>query len=162
MTTELFTQAWHWLVLGFILIILELFVGAWVCLTSGLAAVIVGLLVGLVGLNVLFAVLLWLALSAVLTWLSVAYIRPKMRNRTTAGLGAGSIIGQTGMVIYAPTAAQIGKVRFSVPIFGADEWQCRSQYDLPLQIGERVVVVDVIGNELLVRAMQPQSLTQPN
>ncbi|WP_290001116.1 hypothetical protein [Faucicola atlantae] len=85
MMTNLFTQAWHWLILGFILIILELFVGAWVCLTSGLAAVIVGLLVGLVGLNVLFAVLLWLALSAVLTWLSVAYIRPKMRNRTTAG-----------------------------------------------------------------------------
>ncbi|WP_290001122.1 NfeD family protein [Faucicola atlantae] len=87
---------------------------------------------------------------------------PKCAIAQQQALGAGSIIGQTGMVIYAPTAAQIGKVRFSVPIFGADEWQCRSQYDLPLQIGERVVVVDVIGNELLVRAMQPQSLAQSN
>ncbi|WP_216634324.1 NfeD family protein [Moraxella atlantae] len=162
MMTDLFTQAWHWFILGFILMILELFVGAWVCLTSGIAALSVGLLVWLFGLSILPATLLWLVLAAILTWLSIAYIRPKMRNRTTAGLGAGSIIGQTGMVIYAPTAAQIGKVRFSVPIFGADEWQCRSQYDLPLQIGERVVVVDVIGNELLVRAMQPQSLTQSN
>ena len=65
---------------------------------------------------------------------------------------------ETGMIVVQPFTHREGRVRFSVPVFGADEWPCRSLNDIALTVGERVIVVDVIGNELLVKSTQKNAL----
>jgi hypothetical protein len=41
------------------------------------------------------------------------------------------------------------KVRFPMPVLGADEWNCRALS--PAQVGDRVRVVDILGNDLIVQ-----------
>ncbi len=145
-------EPWYWLILGLVLIILELFLTSFVSLSVGIAAIITGLLVWLLPIAWLAQLVIWLLLSIILTIVGFRYIKPKLTNRTTAGLGSGVIIGETGMIIQSPQADKLGKIRFSVPIFGSDEWVCRSQSNERLMVGERAEVIDVIGNELLVKS----------
>ena len=83
----------------------------------------------------------------------VSIYQTRAIDRTKAGLGGSAIIGETGMIIVAPyitdNTVQAGKVRFSTPKLGSDEWFCRTEDEM-LEVGERVVVTDIIGNELLV------------
>lgn len=146
-------QPWHWLILGLLLIILELFLTSFVSLSIGLSAMVVALLSWLLPFNWFVWLIVWLALSVIFTVIGFKFIKPYLKNRTTAGTGLGVIVGQTGMIVVSPQHNNLGKIRFSVPVFGADEWSCRSRQSFPLQVGERVVVVDVIGNELLVESM---------
>lgn len=147
-------QPWHWLILGLILIILELFLTSFVSLSIGLAAIVVAALSWLLPMSYFVWIVLWLILSIVFTIIGFKFIKPFMQNRTTAGLGSGVIIGETGMIIQSPQAQKLGKIRFSVPIFGADEWLCRTRQSVPLAVGDRAIVVDVIGNELLIESIQ--------
>lgn len=146
-------QPWHWLILGLLLIILELFLTSFVSLSIGLSAMVVALLSWLLPLNWFVWLIVWLALSVIFTVIGFKFIKPYLKNRTTAGTGLGVIVGQTGMIVVSPQHNNLGKIRFSVPVFGSDEWSCRSRQSFSLQVGERVVVVDVIGNELLVESM---------
>lgn len=145
-------QPWHWLILGLVLIILELFLTSFVSLSIGMAAVVVSILSWLIPLNWFVWVIVWLFLSVIFTVIGFKFIKPYLKNRTTAGTGLGVIVGQTGMIVVSPQQNHVGKIRFSVPVFGADEWVCRIYGDSPLQVGDRAVVVDVVGNELLVQS----------
>lgn len=145
-------QPWHWLILGLVLIILELFLTSFVSLAIGIAAIVVAALSWVLPFSYFSWIVVWLILSVVFTVVGFKFIKPYIQNRTTAGLGSGVIIGQTGMIIVSPQQDQLGRIRFSVPVFGADEWLCRNRATLPLQVGDRAVVVDVIGNELLVES----------
>lgn len=142
-------EPWHWLVLGGILIILEMFLTTFAALWFGVAALIVALVSWLFPVPVVIQIVLWLILSVLMVFIWFKYIKPLSVDRTKAGLGGSIIIGEKGMIIRAPSDNQTGTVRFSVPIVGAAEWQCRSR-DEPLEVGQRVVVVDIMGNELVV------------
>ena len=145
-------EPWHWLILGLVLIILELFLTSFVSLSIGVAAIVVAAFSWLLPFSWFFWLMVWL----ILTIIGFKFIKPYMQNRTTAGLGSGVIIGETGMIVQSPQADKLGKIRFSVPIFGADEWVCRSYQSAPLAVGDRAIVVDVIGNELLVESTKHQ------
>lgn len=143
-------EPWHWLVFGIVLMIGEMFVPTFALLWFGAAAVIVALLSFVMPFGFLLQVIVWLALTLVFCVGWFKFIKPLSRDRTKAGLGASVIIGDIGMIIKAPTLAQTGTVRFSTPKAGASEWACRSQDDTPLAVGDRVSIVNVLGNELLV------------
>ena len=142
-------EPWHWLVLGGILIISEMFLTTFATLWFGIAAVIVALLSWLMPLPQAFQIILWLILSLMMMAIWFKFVKPLSVDRTKAGLGGSVIIGEKGMITVEPTADRVGTVRFSVPIVGATEWKCRTRGE-ELEVGQRVVVVDVIGNELIV------------
>lgn len=143
-------QAWHWFVFGVVLTIAELFVPSFALLWFGVAGILVGMIAYFVALSFLMEVIIWLSLSVLFCIGWFKFINPKFKTQTKSGLGAGTIIGDDGMLIIPPSPNQAGVVRFSVPKAGASEWACRSRDNLPLQIGERVIVLDIIGNELLI------------
>lgn len=145
------TQVWHWLALGFLLMTVEIFAPSFASLLLGLAALAVGALVylGFVE-SVPWQITLWLLLSLLLVGIWLRFINPHVRLRTRAGLGAGQIVGEVGMIVSAPVSGRLGRVRFAVPKAGAGEWACRAQDDALLPLGTRVVVVDILGNELVV------------
>lgn len=143
-------EAWHWFVFGLVLTTAELFVPSFALLWFGVAGILVGAIAYVFVMSFLVQVVIWLGLSVLFCIGWFKFINPKFKMQTKSGLGAGTIIGDDGMIVIVPSPQQAGVVRFSVPKAGASEWACRSRDNLPLQIGERVIVLDIIGNELLV------------
>lgn len=142
-------EPWHWLVLGVVLIISEMFLTTFATLWFGVAAVIVALLAWLLPISEFIQIIVWLTLSIIMVVAWFKFIKPLSIDRTKAGLGGGVIIGELGMIVVKPLPDRVGTVRFSVPIVGATEWMCRTRGD-EVEVGQRVVVVDVVGNELVV------------
>ena len=154
-------EPWHWLVLGFILLIIEMFVPTFASLWFGAAAIIVAALLWLLPMSVSAQIIVWLVLSAVFLLAWFKFIKPLSVDRTKAGLGGSVIVGETGMIIVQPQPDRAGMVRFSVPIVGAAEWMCRTRGE-QVAVGERVVVTDIVGNELVVSSMESQTVTHKN
>lgn len=154
-------EPWHWLVLGFVLLIIEMFVPTFASLWFGGAAIIVAALAWLLPISVSMQIIIWLVLSAIFLLAWFKFIKPLSVDRTKAGLGGSVIIGETGMIIVAPQLERAGVVRFSVPIVGAAEWMCRTSGE-HVAVGDRVIVTDIVGNELIVSSMQAQAVINKN
>ena len=154
-------EPWHWLVLGFVLLIIEMFVPTFASLWFGGAAIIVAALAWLLPISLSMQIIIWLVLSAIFLLAWFKFIKPLSVDRTKAGLGGSIIIGETGMIIVAPQLERAGVVRFSVPIVGAAEWMCRTSGE-QVAVGDRVIVTDIVGNELIVSSMQAQAVIDKN
>jgi membrane protein implicated in regulation of membrane protease activity len=154
-------EPWHWLVLGFVLLIIEMFVPTFASLWFGGAAIIVAALAWLLPISVSMQIIIWLVLSAIFLLAWFKFIKPLSVDRTKAGLGGSVIIGETGMIIVAPQLERAGVVRFSVPIVGAAEWMCRTSGE-QVAVGDRVIVTDIVGNELIVSSMHAQAVINKN
>lgn len=140
---------WHWILLGIALLILEIFLPTFTALWFGAAAVVIGV-VKLVfpSMPINVAMLSWAGLSILLTWLWFKYVKPLSVDKTKAGLSREAILGEVGQVLLVPTEERKGNLRFSAPILGSDEWEFIC--DTHLQVGDRVRVIDVLGNSLVV------------
>lgn len=140
---------WHWIVLGVGLILLEIPLPSFTSLWFGAAAIIIGVLLFFVpGLSFTVQLLLWTILSVMLTWLWFKYLKPLSIDKTKAGLSREAIVGEVGQVMVVPNGERRGTLRFPAPVLGSDEWQFISQD--ALAAGDRVRVIDVSGNSLIV------------
>ncbi|MGE6572831.1 NfeD family protein [Psychrobacter namhaensis] len=161
METLWMIEPWHWLVLGFLLLIVEMFVPTFASLWFGAAAIIVAALTWLLPIGLSVQIVIWLVLSAVFLVVWFKFIKPLSVDRTKAGLGGSVIVGETGMIVLQPQPDRAGVVRFSVPIVGAAEWMCRTRGEV-VAVGDRVVVTDIVGNELIVSSMKSQAVLNKN
>lgn len=143
-------QYWHWLVFGMILIMAEIFVPSFTIFWFGLGAVTVAIVM-LVYSEIRFSwqLFIWAIASSVFTFLWFKFIRPLMSDRTMAGISREAAIGQSGQVIQLPEAEIRGRVRFTTPLLGAEEWPFICDTDV--QLGDRVTITDISGNTLVVR-----------
>lgn len=140
---------WHWLVLGLVLVGLEIFISSFTVIWFGLGAILVGLLIWFVPtLAVSLQLLLWTLTSIgfAIGWFT--FLKPKMVDHTKAGMSREAVLGEVGQVIQVPVDGGRGRVRFSKPVLGEDEWDfiCEDQ----LGSGDRVMIRDVSGNTLIV------------
>lgn len=94
--------------------------------------------------------------SIVLVGLWFGVIKPKMRDRTRAGMSREAVLGQIGVVVLASEGEQRGRLRFAAPILGSDEWEFKGSD--PVACGERVMVQELAGNTLVVVRHEPQLL----
>ena len=150
---EFLVEPWHWFVLGIFLILFELILPTFAALWFGIAAIMVSILYWLFPMmGFTTQVITWGVLSILCTVLWFKLIKPLSIDKTKAGLSREATIGQVGMVIQ--TGLEHGQivVRFPMPVLGSDEWNCRS--NVPVQVGDRVRVIDILGNDLVV---QPHS-----
>ena len=148
---EFILEPWHWFVLGFLLIISELILPAFAALWFGIGAIMVGILYFLFPmLSTTIQLVTWIILSILCTIAWFKFIKPLSKDKTKAGLSREATVGQVGMVIQ--TNLELGqiKVRFPIPVLGNAEWICRSRSDV--QVGDRVRVIDIMGNDLIVQA----------
>jgi membrane protein implicated in regulation of membrane protease activity len=141
---------WHWLTFGLILISAELFIPSFTIVWFGLGACLVGLFLYLFPESSFTVQLFtWTATSSVLTLLWFRILKPKMVDKTTAGMSQEAILGEAGMVIKSNfTSLDKGRVRFTLPVLGAEEWDFTS-VDL-LQPGDYVRVSGIDGHVLKV------------
>lgn len=142
---------WHWVLFGFALMALEIVLPSFMMLWFGLSALIIGgLLYVAPELSLTWQISLWTVLSIGITFAWFKWLRPLSKDKTLAGLGKEALIGQAGTVIKVPTAHGRGKLRFSAPILGNDEWDFLLQNNQSVAIGDRVRVTDISGNSLIV------------
>lgn len=142
---------WHWVLFGFALMALEIVLPSFMMLWFGLSALIIGGLLYIAPeLSLTWQIFLWTVLSIGITFAWFKWLRPLSKDKTLAGLGKEALIGQTGTVIKAPTAHGRGKLRFSAPILGNDEWDFLLQNNQSVAVGDRVCVADISGNSLII------------
>ncbi len=142
-------QYWHWLVFGMILIIAEVFIPSFTIFWFGLGGLMVGGLLWIApSLGLTAQLLLWGVFSALLTAFWFLVMKPRMVDKTRAGMSREALLGETGQVIRAPDGERRGMVRFSKPLLGSDEWTFIC--DEPMHVGDRVQIRDVSGNTLVV------------
>lgn len=147
---DIILQPWHWCILGILLILSELILPAFAALWFGLAALLVALLSWIFpGLGTTAQIVIWLFASVACTLAWFKWIKPLSVDKTQAGLAREATIGQVGMVIQLKATPEQIVVRFPMPLLGDDEWHCRTT--LPVQVGDRVQIVDILGNEMLVK-----------
>jgi hypothetical protein len=140
---------WHWLVFGMLLIVFEIFVPSFTALWFGLGALIIGVLMLVEpGITLLWQMVVWLAASIFFTWAWFRFFKRIAPDRTNAGLAREAIVGETAHVIRAPHDSVRGRLRFTTPKLGSDEWEFICEQ--PVGIGDRVAVKDVSGNTLIV------------
>lgn len=150
---EFVLEPWHWFVFGILLILSELILPAFAALWFGVSAIIVGLIYWLFpDMSMTAQLIIWVILSIICTLSWFKFIKPLSTDKTKAGLSREATIGQVGMVIQTNLEHDLIKVRFPMPVLGSDEWNCRSLNKV--QVGDRVRVTDILGNDLVV---QPHS-----
>lgn len=143
-------EPWHWFVLGVLLMLSELVLPAFAALWFGIAAIMVGVLFWMFPMMGFTTQLItWIILSIACTLLWFKFIKPLSIDKTKAGLSREATIGQVGMVIQSHMEHDLITVRFPMPVLGSDEWNCRTLQ--PVKVGDRVRVVDILGNDLVVK-----------
>lgn len=150
-------EPWHWFVLGVALMLLELILPMFAALWFGLAALVVGIIVFLFpSMSFAVQIWLWIILSIACTVLWFKWIKPLSVDKTKAGLPREATIGQVGIVIQVGLMHDQVRVRFTLPVLGSDEWNCRTLQSV--QIGDRIIVTDISGNDLVVKPYQSSSV----
>ena len=140
---------WHWLVLGMVLIMVEIALPSFTALWFGAGAILVGVVLLIFpDLPLGWQIFIWTSVSVVLTYCWFRYLRPLSIDKTKAGLSKEAIVGQSGLVVELPLNDKRGRLRFTTPILGSEEWYIIC--DQTLALGERVWVTDVSGNTLIV------------
>jgi len=140
---------WHWFLLGILLAMAEIFLVSFTLLWFGLGALIVGVVLLIApSLSFSLQLLLWIITSGGFAIFWFQYFRPKMVDKTKAGIARDAAIGADGLVIKVPIGGKKGVVRFTTPILGDDEWDfiCEQTLD----IGDKVYIQDFSGNTLIV------------
>jgi len=145
---ELEMLYWHWLVLGLVLIVAEIFIPSFTILWFGLGALVVGVAALLFEISFSIQVLIWTVFSVLFTVLWFKLVKPKMVDSSNSQAARESAIGESGQVIKLPAGDTKGKLRFSTPILGEDEWEfsCEAEVDL----GDRLHIQEISGNVLVV------------
>lgn len=138
---------WYWIIFGLVLITLELAAPVFVMLWLGIAALMVGIISTFLPLSFSVELLIWGALSVVFVLLWHKFVSPKITDQTLAGLSKEALVGQVGMVTFFNDGR--GKLKFPAPVVGSDEWEFI--YDGALANGDKVKVVDILGNSLIVK-----------
>lgn len=150
METATFTLLyWHWILLGIALVLAEIFLVSFTVLWFGLGALLTGILLWLIpAMPATVQLLLWLVFSCGFAVFWFRYFKPRMVDKTQAGISREAAIGESGTVVKVATAHARGKVRFTLPVLGDDEWEfiCEQQ----VQVGDRVHIKDFSGNALIV------------
>ncbi len=141
---------WHWVAAGMALMGLELFITSFTIIWFGLGAALTGAVLYFApGMTVASQVFLWAVSSIAFTVIWFKVINPQIKNKSLSGMAKEAIMGQTGLVVKAPSEGVRGRVRFSIPLLGAEEWEFITEDEITE--GDRIMVQGHSGNTLIVK-----------
>ncbi len=146
---------WHWLSFGLILIGAELFIPSFTIVWFGLGACLTSLFLYFIpGASLSMQLFVWILASSVLAFLWFRLLKPVMADKTTSGMSSEAIKGEAGMVVKSnPTVLDKGRIRFTVPILGAEEWDFTSS--AILHTGDYARIIGIEGHVLKVEKNNP-------
>ncbi|HCX60159.1 MAG: NfeD family protein [Candidatus Cloacimonadales bacterium] len=140
--------AWHiWMILGIIFIIIEIFDPAFFFVSLGIGAIVTGLLALLPFVQ--NSVLLQIFLFAIFSFIAFLFMR-KLGKKVLAHPGEETNVyalkGKIAHVSVAIPAESKGYVKV-----GGEEWVAVAEDNMPIDIGEKVLITGIDGNKLIVK-----------
>ncbi len=132
---------WHWIIFGFLLLIIEIFTGTFIMLGLGLGAIIVGSMDIILILSLNSKLLIWIIISLMIIAILFRIFKKEKSDKSGQSNYA---IGIKGVVEEPIDAYGRGKVKFNQPILGNTIWHATAKEDIPIL--SHVRVVDVKGN----------------
>jgi len=136
---------WHWLILGFILLILEMSTGTFVMLGLAVASIIVGVLDYFVPMSFQNQILIWILLSLMALWAWRKWVKiPQVSNTGQSD----HTLDTLGTVTEEIHPHQRGKVIFDTPVLGNTSWHATSKEEIPK--GARIKIVEINGQLIAV------------
>ena len=132
---------WHWIIFGFLLLIIEIFTGTFIMLGLGLGAIIVGGIDIILVLSLNSKLLLWIIFSLIIIAILFKFFRQQKGDKSGQSDYA---IGVRGVVEEPIEAYGRGKVKFNQPILGNTIWHATAKEDIPILAD--VKVVNIKGN----------------
>ena len=139
---------WHWIVFGIGLVLFELVIPSFTALWFGLGGIFVGLLLVIFPtLSLTVQISCWAAISVALTVMWFKVLKPS--HHITDNVSLQDVDGEIGLVITKPSDNKLGKVRFSTPLKGHDEWDFKT--DETVNIGDQVQVTGISENNLVMK-----------
>lgn len=142
-------DAWKWLILGVLVLVLELFTGSLFLLWPAIAALIVGVVMFVLPLGWEMQLVLFAIITAIGLFWGEKYLRPRLNKDTAAdGLNdrASSMIGSR---VKAVTDFDMGKGRVKV---GDTEWAAKIADGNP-SVGDELKIISVGGASVVVEAV---------
>ncbi len=131
---------WHWIVIGFILLILEMNTGTFIMLGLGVAAIVVGILDITMHLSFTSEVLMWAVLSVLsfIAWKKWAKVE-HISNSGQSNYNLDTI----GTVTKAIAPHSRGKVTFDTPVLGNTSWTATATQNIAKDT--RIKIVEIHG-----------------
>ena len=136
---------WHWIVIGFILLILELNTGTFVMLGLGVAAIAVGLLDISMQTSFTAEIITWSVLSIVSIWAWKKWMKTPHVSNTGQ---SDHTLDTLGTVTDDIHPHQRGKVTFDTPVLGNTSWHATSTQEIAK--GSRIKIVEINGQLIAV------------
>lgn len=151
---EVLIHWWYWIVLALVLGVIEILAPAFIFLWFALAALVLAVITLFAPtLDPSMMGLLWSTFSIGFTLAWFKLVKPRMKDKSLAGMSREQIIGKYGMLVEFNVERQQGIVRFITPILGSLEWNCTPHpSSKPIAVGDRVYIVDTNGNTLVVKS----------
>ncbi len=131
---------WHWIVLGFILLILEMNTGTFVMLSLGVAAIIVGVLDISIHISFTSEILIWIVLSLATLWAWKRWV--KIEHVSDSGQSNYNL-NTLGTVTVPIEPNSRGKVTFDTPLLGNTLWTATSTQSI--EKNSRIKIVEIHG-----------------
>jgi len=137
---------WHWIVIGFVLLILEMNTGTFVMLGLGVAAIIVGVLDITMHTNFSTEILIWIVLSVVSIWSWKKWMKTPHVSNTGQ---SDHTLDTLGTVTEQIHPHKRGKVTFDTPVLGNTSWHATSAQEI--EVGERIQIIEINGQLIAVK-----------
>jgi membrane protein implicated in regulation of membrane protease activity len=136
---------WHWLIVGFVLLILEMSTGTFVILGLGIAAVVVGVLDFVMPMSFINQMLTWIALSLLSLWAWKKWA--KTPDISSSGQ-SDHTLDTLGTVTQTIHPNQRGKVTFDTPVLGNSSWHATATQEIAKN--SRIKIVEINGQLITV------------
>ncbi len=135
----------YWLILGLVLLIAELLTGSFVLVFLALGAFAAGLSAALLGSTPSLTV--QTGVFAVVVVVGIFGLRRPLQKRVQRNLSQmGSDVGQTFVADQTIAAKQTGRITYQ-----GTGWQAQNVGDVMIAADDRVLIVAVDGNTLMIR-----------
>lgn len=142
---------WHWAIVGFGFILAELVLPAFVLVWFGLGGLLVMLsMLVKTDLSLTAQLTIWTLSSLAMMGLWFRVFK-RGSHKILVGRSSASLVGEIGLVAESVAPFKQGRVRFQKPFVGSDIWDCMAEEEIAQ--GERVQVVSVEGNKVLVKKL---------
>jgi len=136
---------WHWIVLGFILLILEMNTGTFVMLGLGVAAIVVGMLDITMKTSFTTEMVTWTVLSIISIWSWKKWMKTPHVSNTGQSDHSLDTLGTVTEPIHPH---QRGKVTFDTPVLGNTSWHATSKEEI--EKNSRIKIVEINGQLIAV------------
>ena len=137
---------WHWIILGFVLLIVEMNTGTFLLLGLGMSAILVGIIDNIFVTSFTQELSIWIILSLINIWIWFKWFKPTHISNSGQ---SNYRLDTLGVVIEDIKPNQRGKVRFDRPVLGNSSWHSTSNEEILKDT--KVEIVSINGQLIEVK-----------